>query len=495
MRPLGRITCAAALLAGLAWAPGCGGFDPPSGEDRSVRVDPWSFQKSARREYERRAAAGISHVLYILSPDGVRTSARRTARWRPVVDRVARSADVDPELVEALVFLESAGRPDVIAGGRDPENATGLTQILASTGTDLLGMRIDLAQSRRLTTAIVRAEREARRARSGRARRSAERRATRLRAQRRRADERFVPERALEATGRYLRQARRSFRRQDLSFVSYHMGIGNLGQVIRDFADERDRDPRDIVEDEDLSYARLYFDSTPLRHQKSYRRLVSFGDDSATYYWRLLASRDVMRLYRSAPAELQRLERLHTAAESSEQVLHPPERTRTFTTPKALEAALLTARLAPVPEAPEEPEGAFRLDPELGELAPQVGQKPSLYRTLAPQALAALTLLGAGVATIAPDNPPIVVSGATRDRVYHRLATGARGDYSLHTTGFAFDIDRRYANRPQAEAVQFMLDRLEALNLIAWIRERRDVHVVAAADFDRAVQAGRPRGD
>jgi hypothetical protein len=69
--------------------------------------------------------------------------------------------------------------------------------------------------------------------------------------------------------------------------------------------------------------------------------------------------------------------------------------------------------------------------------------------------------------------------------------TGSRGGYSLHTTGFAFDIDRRYANRAQAEAVQFMLDRLEALNLVAWIRERRDVHVVAAGDFVRAVEIRR----
>ncbi len=49
-----------------------------------------------------------------------------------------------------MVFLESAGRPDVIAGS-DVEAAAGLTQILASTGIDLLGMEIDVARSRALT--------------------------------------------------------------------------------------------------------------------------------------------------------------------------------------------------------------------------------------------------------------------------------------------------------------------------------------------------------
>jgi hypothetical protein len=482
---------ATALLVPLLGAAGCGGFDPPSGDDaRSRRVDPFRFHNAAKRQYERRAAAGLAHVLYELSPGGVEASARRTAPWRPLVDRVARSSGADPELVEALVFLESAGHPEVIAGGRDPENATGLTQIVASTGTGLLGMRIDVAQSRRLTAGIARAERDARRARTERARGRAERQAARLRAQRRRADERFDPARALEATGRYLSRAQRSFRRQDLAFVSYHMGIGNLGNVIRDFAGDPG-DPKDIVRDEDLSYAKLYFDSTPVRHTAAYRRLLSLGDDSPTYYWRLLASRDVMRLYRTNPGRLRQLDELQTAAPSAEQVLHPPGSTPVFATPRALEAALLAARVVSLPA---DPRGAFRIDPELGELAPQLGQKPSLYRTLAPEALAALTLLGAGAAAIAPRTPPVVVTGAARDRRYQELVSGERGGYSLHTTGFAFDIDRRYANRAQGEAVQFMLDRLEALNLVAWIRERRDVHVVAAGDFDRAVKASRPEG-
>ncbi len=46
--------------------------------------------------------------------------------------------------MEAMVLLESAGRPEVIAGGTDPATASGLAQIVASTGIDLLGMEIDL---------------------------------------------------------------------------------------------------------------------------------------------------------------------------------------------------------------------------------------------------------------------------------------------------------------------------------------------------------------
>ena len=54
--------------------------------------------------------------------------------------------------------------------------------------------------------------------------------------------------------------------------------------------------------------------------------------------------------------------------------------------------------------------------------------------------------------------------------------------YSLHTTGFAFDIRRRYASRAQAAAFQFMLDRLQALNLIAWVREPGTIHITVSSE-------------
>jgi hypothetical protein len=52
----------------------------------------------------------------------------------------------------------------------------------------------------------------------------------------------------------------------------------------------------------------------------------------------------------------------------------------------------------------------------------------------------------------------------------------------LHTTGFAFDILRRYKNRRQAQAFQFMLDRLTALNLIAWAPEPSAIHITVSGD-------------
>jgi hypothetical protein len=73
-----------------------------------------------------------------------------------------------------------------------------------------------------------------------------------------------------------------------------------------------------------------------------------------------------------------------------------------------------------------------------------------------------------------------------RDRRYQSLLVKgniqATRAYSLHTTGYAFDILRRYKSRAQAVAFQFMLDRLTALNLIAWTVEPAAIHVTVSSD-------------
>ena len=80
-----------------------------------------------------------------------------------------------------------------------------------------------------------------------------------------------------------------------------------------------------------------------------------------------------------------------------------------------------------------------------------------------------------------------------RDDAYQQLlraenAEAARG-YSLHTTGYAFDIRRRYESGAQAQAFQFVLDDLTSRGLIAWIREPAAIHVAVASDADELVDA------
>ena len=79
-----------------------------------------------------------------------------------------------------------------------------------------------------------------------------------------------------------------------------------------------------------------------------------------------------------------------------------------------------------------------------------------------------------------------------RDTRYQRVLASenieATHAYSLHTTGFTFDIERDYASGRQARAFQFLLDRLTALDLIAWVREPAAIHITVAARAGQALR-------
>jgi Transglycosylase SLT domain len=481
-RPFGRrrlslfgLAVAAVVVVG-AVAMGVGGRGGgeavryvPRGE---LRSDPLAFTDDRASGFERAAANGLSQVIYAKSPGGVLAAAARTASFRPLVERATAGTGIDPNLVEAIVMLESAGRPDAIAGG-DPAGAAGLTQIVAGTASSFLGMRVEIAASRELTSRIERA-----RARGKVAR------ALRLEAARRAIDARFDPAEALAGTVRYLSAARARFGRDDLAVVSYHMGIGNLESVLGDYTGAPAGEPIGaIVRADGLSYARVFFDSSPVDHTAAWRRLAAFGDDSKTYYWRVLAAEQIMRLYRRDPVRLEALAYLHERKASAEEVLHPLPVTERFLTPDAVERARRQGLLQTLPDDPKLTH--FRVDPRLGEFAQQLGRSPALYRALRPEALALLCYLAGNVHTISGSGTPLIVTSAVRDASYQRLLSQVNPEatdaYSLHTTGYAFDLLRRYGSSAEARALQYELDRLEALNLIAWVREPSAIHVTVSS--------------
>jgi len=437
--------------------------------------DPFTASNASDADLERRAAAGHSHVLYAESPGGVFATARRVERYRPLVERTARESGTDPDVLEGLLFLEGAGRPDAMAS-EDPEAAAGLTQILAETGTSLLGMSIDVRRSGRLTRRIRRAQSQ-----------GLEGRVRRLEGRRRRVDDRFAPAKAIAAAGRYLELARKRFGRSDLAVESYHSGIGNLEQALRAYAggDASGKSIADVVEEADLSYAKLYFGSSPRSHEAAYRIFARLGDDSATYLWRVFAAREIMRLFRNDEAKLDQLDALQTAKGSDEEVLHPPGDTKVFEDAGQIEDAYGDGDLDTFPDEPGRT--GLRRDPRMGQLARRLDQAPRVYRGLRPQAFALATFLGQSVRELSGSRAPLTITSTVRDTDYQRLLVRrnpeATDAYSLHTTGFAFDIRRRYpGGRRQAEAFQFALDRLQSLNLIAWVREPGAIHITASGE-------------
>ncbi|MGH2858727.1 MAG: hypothetical protein ACRDMJ_14730 [Solirubrobacteraceae bacterium] len=416
--------------------------------------DPFAYASAREADFVARATAGNAHVLFVKSPGGALGTAARVAAWRPAIDRAVAGSGIPPAVLEGLVFVESAGRPEVIAGS-DPADAAGLTQILAQTGQSLLGMHIDLAASRRLTRRIDEV-----------AAGTANGRLAPLLARRAKIDDRFDPRRALAATVRYLKIARARFGRLDLAVESYHMGIGNLQQVLADYDSGRS-----------VPYVQVYFDSAPDRHAAAYRLLAGFGDDSSLYWWRVLGAVQIMRLYRDDRSALRRLSSLQTADDAGAAVLHPPDRLRPFANPAGLAAAYQARRLVPLPA--NAAALGLAIDPGMGAGAAQVGAPRALYRGLAPGALRVLIDMAAAVRRLSGVAAPLRVATTVADQAYQRR-TGL--GFASAASGWAFSIDRQYVSGAQAEAFQAVLDRLQSLNLISWAREPTKIDVTVASD-------------
>ena len=115
-----------------------------------------------------------------------------------------------------------------------------------------------------------------------------------------------------------------------------------------------------------------------------------------------------------------------------------------------------------------------------------LGRSRKLYRGLRPQALDVLLYIGRRVHELSGAGKPLLLTSAVRDKRYQRVLMGvnpnAARSYSLHTAGYAFDIARVYASKRQAAAFQFVLDRLQSVDAIAYIREGSAIHIAVASD-------------
>jgi hypothetical protein len=325
-------------------------------------------------------------------------------------------------------------------------------------------MHIDLARSRKLTGQIFVTSA---RGDGGKL--------ARLERARAKIDDRFDPRKALAGTVRYLEIAEQHLGRTDLAFESYHMGIGNLQRVLHLY------DGGHAV-----PYPQLYFDTAPDHNPAAFALISSFGDDSSLYYWRLLGAQRIMRLYRTDRGALQHLIGLQTATDSGAQVLHPPDAVGAFADPEALDRAYAARTILPLPSNPARL--GLRYDPGIGSLASRLKFPPALYRGLRPAALDLLIALAARVRELSKlARSTLIVTSAVSDERYQGLLGVSDPPAAA---GWSFTIARRYVSRAQAAAFQAMLDRLQALDVIAWERFPSEIEITVASDASQALVHG-----
>ena len=303
-------------------------------------------------------------------------------------------------------MLESAGRPEAQASN-DLAGAVGLTQILAETGQNLLGMQIDVA-------------RRASGSRAGSCAATGSRPALRAR---RRVDERFDPAKAIAATARYLQIARQRLGRDDLAVAALPHGHRQPAERARRLRQAR----------HPLRAALLRLDAVAPRARPT-GSSPSLGDDSSTYLWRVLAAKEIMRLVpRRTRAGSPAAPCSRSRKASAEEVLHPSDRTPAFADPFALGRARASGELAPLDPPRPRPRTASASTRAMGELAePRAPVAAPVPRAAPAGARGARGHRHRDEADLA-HAPPLVVTSTVRDQRYQRVlaAREHRGDAQL----------------------------------------------------------------
>ena len=110
--------------------------------------------------------------------------------------------------------------------------------------------------------------------------------------------------------------------------------------------------------------------------------LTDLGDDSRHYLFKVLASREILRLAREDPDELERQIELQTAKASAEEVLRPESRYPPYEDDADLRRAYKRKELVPLPNDPVRL--AYRPG-ATGYLAKRLDQPRILYRGLRPE--------------------------------------------------------------------------------------------------------------
>jgi hypothetical protein len=128
----------------------------------------------------------------------------------------------------------------------------------------------------------------------------------------------------------------------------------------------------------------------------------------------------------------------------------------------------------------------------MGALAQRVGAPPALYRGLRPEALAMALYIGAQVREYAGGEGPLRVTSTVRDDAYQRRLAARNGEatrnYSLHTTGWSFDIKRDYGSPDQERAFQYALDHLRSLALLDYAIEPGAIHVTVSEEGEKLIR-------
>ena len=211
----------------------------------------------------------------------------------PAMDKVfetaARKSGIRASLIAAIAYLESWGERDALS----PTGPKGVMQISSGTARSM-GLR--KVYRRRYKTVTVRRRVKTK---HGHVTRSVRRRVPYSVLVR---DDRMHPQRAIPAAAAYLSRLEQRYGSIDWAIFAYHCGEGCVSSMKALLENAKGVKPPYTV-------AKLFFAGSPVRNRELYEAVQHEmeRDYSPTYYFRVLRAEQLLKMYKSDPAEFRKL--------------------------------------------------------------------------------------------------------------------------------------------------------------------------------------------
>jgi hypothetical protein len=309
---------------------------------------------------------------------------------------------------------------------------------------------------------------------------------------RRGVDERYDPAKAIRVQTRYLVRLARAYGSVDWALQAYHGGEGGVSRTVAYYLGDRRRlftstegairgmlasrgGPVVRVRPQ-LSYADLYFGTTPRTHPQAFGYLFGRSDDHRYYWWKVLMAERAIALYRRDPEEFRRQWQALRPGQRMEAAWYPRPEDLSFRDVAALRQSYDEGTLVRVPG------DLYSRGVALGPIAALDAANGYHYKGLRPEAMGALLQLAALYCRHG-GKAPLRLLSLTQTEQYAALLSArypirppkepvnpADIPVDLHPTGLVFDLARP-ATAWDRKVLEYALGQLSDRGAIYWLME------------------------
>lgn len=201
----------------------------------------------------------IENILKVNNFDDLVTICKKIESYSETINKYAKKYNINPEYLFGLIFIESKG--DSLSYNSSTD-AKGLCQFTPETAKEF------------------------------------------------NLSDRENPHESINATSKFINYYQKFLGTEDLAVASFHMGYGNIFDLIQKYIDPEKikKFPKEAVVAHKLNYPKIFFNTTKESKPKAYNFLFNtLEDDSANYYFKILAAANILKINKISPQNLKEL--------------------------------------------------------------------------------------------------------------------------------------------------------------------------------------------